>query len=256
MARWPTVRACSLLLACCGLLLPFAATAQSDPLRSPLWEGMQYRFFQGQKVVFDDRVKVRLPAAAEDSRSVPVEVVVEDFGPVERILLFADLNPIPKILQFHPGKAKPKLAFRFKVEQSTPVRAAVLDDKGVWHVGGAWISAAGGGCSMPSYAASSPLWQERIGEVSARQWSRVEGDSRLRFRVIHPMDTGLASGIPLFHLEDVNILTADGELLARLELFEPVAENPVISLDLDHAGPVRIEGRDTQGNAVSAMVAP
>ena len=137
------------------------------------------------------------------------------------------------------------------------VRAAVLDGDGTWHVGGAWISAAGGGCTMPSVGAGSPIWQERIGEVAARQWTPFEGGgSRLRFRVIHPMDTGLAAGIPVFHLEDVRILTEAGDTLARLALYEPVSENPLLSLDFDYVGPVRVEGRDTQGNQVSARVTP
>ena len=245
-----------LWLAAIGSAPVMAAGAPDDPLRSPLWTGMQARFFSGATVVFDDRVQVRMPEAAEDSLNVPVEVVADGFDRIERILLFADLNPIPKILEFEPGQARPKLAFRLKVEQSTPVRAAVLDDQGVWHVGGSWISAAGGGCTMPSVGTGNPLWQERIGEVAARQWSSVEGGSRLRFRVIHPMDTGLAAGIPVFHLEDVRVLTDDGEPLARLALYEPVSENPVISLDFDYRGPVRIEGRDTQGNLVSARVVP
>ena len=246
---------CLLLTLSCGL----AAWADDalDPLRSPLWSGMKARFFDpGARVVFDQRVQVRMPAAAEDSLNVPVEVAVEGIAPVARVLLFADLNPIPKILEFEPLSVRPWLAFRFKVEQATPVRAAVLDGDGVWHVGGAWISAAGGGCTMPSVGTGNPVWQERIGEVAARLWPRNEGGSRLRFRVIHPMDTGLAAGIPVFHLDDLAVLDDVGTPLAKLTLFEPVSENPVISLELPVAGPVRLQGRDTQGNAVSAQVMP
>lgn len=252
-------KAVAVLAAClwlAGAAHGAAPATGEDPLRSPLWAGMQQRFFDGQPVVFDERVQVRMPATAEDSLNVPVEVSARGFDRIERILVFADLNPIPKILEFEPGQARPRLAFRLKVEQSTPVRAAVLDGHGTWHVGGAWISAAGGGCTMPSIGTGNPLWQERIGEVAARQWSPFDGGSRLRFRVIHPMDTGLAAGIPVFHLEDVRILDDAGEPLARLALYEPVSENPVISLDFDRVGPVRIEGRDTQGNPVSARVAP
>ena len=244
---------------CLLLIAPvvFADGSQAtDPLRSPLWSGMKARFFADAPVRFDERVQVFMPAAAEDSLNVPVEVVVDGIDAIERILLFADLNPIPKILEFEPGAARPWLAFRFKVEQATPVRAAVLDRSGVWHVGGAWISAAGGGCTMPSVGAGNPIWQERIGEVAARMWPREDGGSRLRFRIIHPMDTGLAAGIPVFYLEDLAILDGDGEPLVKLTLYEPVSENPLISLDLPGSGPVRLQGRDTQGNGVSAQVQP
>lgn len=248
------------LLCCCLCLaasLAFATQPDAiDPLRSPLWSGMKARFFADAPVRFDDRVQVFMPAAAEDSLHVPVEVVVDGIDDIERILLFADLNPIPKILEFEPGVARPWLAFRFKVEQATPVRAAVLDRAGTWHVGGSWISAAGGGCTMPSVGAGNPIWQERIGEVAARLWPREDGGSRLRFRIIHPMDTGLAAGIPVFYLEDLDVLDADGERLAKLTLYEPVSENPVLSLDLPGTGAVRLLGRDTQGNGVSAQVSP
>lgn len=237
------------------MVLPATAAAGDDPLRSPLWESMKQRFLADAEVVFDERVQVRMPAAAEDSLQVPVEVAIHGIDHIERIVLFADLNPIPGILQYRPAHASPWLAFRLKVEQSTPVRAAVLGQDGVWRVGGAWVSAAGGGCTMPSYGNGNPLWQERIGEVVARQWPRPAGHSRLRLRIIHPMDTGLAAGIPVFHLDELRFTSAQGTELGRLSLYEPVAENPVLSLDFAHRGVVHIEGRDTQGNLVSARVA-
>ena len=244
-----------------GWLMLFAsavamAAPADDPLRSPLWTGMKQRFLADATVVFDERVQVRLPAAAEDSLQVPVEVAVAGIERVERIVVFADLNPIPKILEYRPASGSPWFAFRLKVEQSTPVRAAVRDGEGIWHVGGAWVSAAGGGCTMPSVGNGKPLWQERIGEVSARLWPRPAGHSRLRLRIIHPMDTGLAAGIPVFHLDQVRFLADDGRDLGTFTLYEPVAENPVLSLDLAHAGAVRIEGVDTQGHPVAARVAP
>lgn len=235
---------------------PVAASAATDPLESPLWPSMQKRFFDGSKVVFDPRVTVVMPPSAEDPLLVPVEVAIRDLDDVEEVLLFADLNPLPKILEFFPRQATLALAFRLKVEQSTPVRAAARTADGVWHVGGSWVSAAGGGCTMPSVASGNPAWQERLGEVSARQWSRADGGSRLRLRVIHPMDTGLAAGIPVFHIDTMTVRDEAGAELARLVLYEPVSENPVLSLDLKHRGAVRIDGRDTQGNPIAARVAP
>ena len=230
------------------------ASLATDPLQSSQWPGMQQRFFDGQTVVFDPRVTVVMPASAEDPLLVPVEVRITDLDDIEQILLFADLNPIPKILEFFPSQAEPTLSFRLKVEQSTPVRAAAKTRDGVWHVGGSWVSATGGGCTMPSVASSEPIWQERLGEVAARQWSRPAGHSRLRMRIIHPMDTGLAAGIPVFHVDTLTISDGGGQELARLVLFEPVSENPVLSVDLKHQGDLRIVGRDTQGNPIDARV--
>ena len=233
---------------------PVAASAATDPLDSPLWPGMQTRFFEGEKVVFDARVRIMMPPSAEDPLMVPVEVRIDGLDDVEQVMLFADLNPIPKILEYFPRKAALALSFRLKVEQSTPVRAAARTADGVWHVGGTWVSAAGGGCTMPSVASGNPAWQERLGEVSARQWSRADGLSRLRMRIIHPMDTGLAAGIPVFHVDTLKISDADGAELARLVLYEPVSENPVLSLDLAARGALDIECRDTKVNPIAAHV--
>ena len=196
-----------------------------------------------------------MPAAAEDALQVPVMVTAAGLAGVVEVLVFADLNPLPKILQYWPVHAEPDIGFRFKVEQSTPVRAAMRTRDGVWHVGGAWLRASGGGCTAASVGSSQGLWQDRLGEISARLWPQAgAGIQRLRFRVIHPMDTGLAAGIPVFHLDRVEMRDADGALLATLQTFEPVAENPVISVDLHSTGEVRLLMNDIQGNRYSAQV--
>ena len=245
------------LFASCLLASPLAWSANpSDPLRSPAWDAMVARHLDGGTVVFDERVKVRMPPTAEDALAVPVEVQVEGIDNVQEIRLIADLNPIPLILSYLPTRAEPAISFRFKVEQSTPVRAAARTPDGVWHVGGGWLSAAGGGCTAPSYGTGEGLWRDQLNQVSGALWSREDGHSRLKLRVMHPMDTGLASGIPVFHIESLQVLDAKGRELALVRTYEPVSENPVLSLDLKGKGPVRIVGRDIQGNRIDAKVAP
>lgn len=233
-----------------------ARTLPEDPLRSPLWTAMAERFLDGGAIVFDDRVKVFVPGSAEDALNVPVTVDARAVADVVEILVFADLNPIPKIIEFEPLRADAALSLRFKVEQSTPVRAAVRTKDGAWRVGGAWLSAAGGGCTTPSIASGAKAWQERFGEVSARLWPKPAGISRMRVRIVHPMDTGLAARIPVFHIDRVSLRDGEGTELGRLHLWEPISENPVISIDLHHHGTVAIEARDIQGNAFSASVRP
>jgi sulfur-oxidizing protein SoxY len=66
------------------------------------------------------------------------------------------------------------------------------------------------------------------------------------------MDTGLAKdNTPAFFIERLDIKGKDGDPLATLELFEPVAENPTVTLDLKvpaSDGAVTIDGRDNNGN--------
>lgn len=237
-------------IACAGTV----AAVADDPLASPGWRYMLARFLSDAPVQFDSRVEVIAPTSAEDVMAVPVEVRVRDLPNVKQILVFADLNPLPEILRYYPQQAQPQIGFRFKVEQSTPIRAAVLSDDG-WHVGGVWLSASGGGCTTPSAATGSGLWQERLGEISARHWLQPTGQ-RLKLQVIHPMDTGLAVGIPRLFIETLNLSDASGALLARIEPHEPIAENPVFSVDLNTRGGVRIDGRDLHGNRFAAELQP
>ena len=48
------------------------AGTQADPLDSPRWEDMKKVIFDGQPVVFDDRITVTGPAVAEDALNVPI----------------------------------------------------------------------------------------------------------------------------------------------------------------------------------------
>jgi sulfur-oxidizing protein SoxY len=232
---------------------PVAEPLPSDPLKSFMWQEMHERLLGGEPFRFDERVEVTAPADAEDSMNVPVMVDASALGRVERIVVFAELNPIHKVLEMEPLEARAAVAFRIKVQQATPVRAAALTGDGVWHVGGRVVEAAGGGCTAPSLGSGNPDWASRLGEVSGRLWQRDDG-TRLRVRIMHPMDTGLVDGIPAFYLEELEFRDAGGRRLARLQLFEPVSENPVITLDLPAVESVSIDGRDNNGNPVVARV--
>ena len=139
-----------------------------------------------------------------------------------------------------------------------PVRAAVRTADGVWHVGGTWVNTTGGGCTLPSTGAGSPEWQQRLNEVSARQWPRIDGGTRLRLQIVHPMDTGLAAGIPAFHIETLDLSTAEGKRLMRIRPAEPVSENPLFTIDIPATamskGSLLISGQDNNGNPIRALL--
>lgn len=246
-----------------ALGLPYAVAAPAgeqtanDPLNSPRWGDMAKAFFDGQEVVFDPRISVSGPLVAEDSLNVPITVDASALPGVEEMIVFADFNPILKALRFEPGAAQARLGFRLKLQQSSPVRVAARTVDGVWRVGGAWVTATGGGCTLPSVGSGSPEWQERLNEVSGRLWARIDGGERLRMRVIHPMDTGLAAGIPAFHIEDIVISDENGRILSRIQPLEPVSENPSFTIDLAEAasgGRLHVSGRDNNGNRIDAWV--
>jgi sulfur-oxidizing protein SoxY len=218
---------------------------------------MKKVIFDGQPVVFDDRITVTGPAVAEDALNVPITADASAVPGVEEMIVFADFNPILKVLRFEPGSARASLGFRIKLQQSSPIRVAARTVDGVWRVGGTWVTTTGGGCTLPSLGSGSPEWQERLNEVNGRLWPRIGGGERLRMRLIHPMDTGLAAGIPAFHIEDIVITDEAGQVLSRIQPLEPVAENPSFTLDFAAAAPgtrVHVGGRDNNGNRIDAWV--
>ncbi|MGB8600030.1 MAG: quinoprotein dehydrogenase-associated SoxYZ-like carrier [Burkholderiales bacterium] len=246
------------LMAGFALLAPSAQAEVSseDPLKSVLWEWVKKEHFGTAKVVFDDRVKVTAPALAEDSMNVPVAVSIEGLADVQEVLVLVDLNPIKKVLQFYPEKTKAYLAFRLKLEQSSAIRAAARTSDGVWHVGGVNVAATGGGCSVPSGASQNKLWESHLNEVQGKVWPNAAGSQRVRARIVHPMDTGLASGIPAFFIQKLDLSDDVGTHLMRIETFEPVSENPVFTFDIGNTNidKLWLTGIDNNGNKIRAQI--
>lgn len=231
-----------------------------DPFGSHQWPEMRKEFLggPGARVEFDPRVQVRGPAFAEDPMNVPISVSAEGLSDIQKIVVLVDRNPIRKVLEFRPLVAtKAAISFRFKLEQGSPVRAAVLTSDGVWHVGGTLVESSGGGCTVAGATRRDGSWSRTLGEVSGRLFDGFDGSAaRLRVRVMHPMDTGLVGGIPAFYLKQVAVIDAGGTELLRLATWEPVSENPVFSFDFAArpSGPFRVTGVDNNGNRVEGRL--
>jgi len=146
-----------------GLLTRARAAAadpfDGDPHKSHLWPPLRTDTIGAKaRWRFDDRVQVQGPGFAEDPMNVPVSVRAELDG-VQRIVVVVDRNPIKKVLELQPVAALPVVSFRFKLEQGSPVRALVLVG-GVWHVGGAWVDSAGGGCTVSGATRKDGSWTQ------------------------------------------------------------------------------------------------
>ncbi len=259
----------ALALPATGLAQPADATG-GDPFGSMLWPDLRREFLGTAPVQFDPRVKVSGPAFAEDPMNVPISVSADGLGPVDVIMVFVDRNPIRKVLEYFPVGSLPRLSFRFKLQQASPVRAAVKTRDGAWHVGGVVVDSAGGGCTAPGLTRRDGSWSRSLGEVSARVFPRsvapLESDAtgatgaetatRVRLRVMHPMDTGLAVGIPAFYINRLSLRDGAGRELMRLNAFEPVSENPIFSFDFTQTpeGSLSLVGTDNNGNRIAGTV--
>lgn len=240
-------------------LAPAWAKAGADPFGSLAWPDLAREHFGAKaRVEFDPRVQVQVPAFAEDPMNVPVTVRVQGLEDIEQILVIVDRNPIRKVLELFPvdRRALPAVSFRFKLEQASPVRAAARTRDGVWHVGGALVDSAGGGCTVSGATRKDGSWSQTLGQVQGKLFSEGGGPSRLRVRLMHPMDTGLVAGIPAFYVNKVSVRDGGGRELLRIQPYEPVSENPVFSFDFAEppAGGIQLVGTDNNGNRIQSRI--
>lgn len=253
-------RALLTLAAAAAPVLAGAAELPSDPLGSPVWHDIAVKHFAGADVVFDERVKVLVPGVVENQAQVPVTADARQLPNVTKLIVIADLNPIRHVLTLtpEPGKAEAYISLRMKIEQATPVRAAALTSDGVWHVGGVFLEAAGGGCSAPAMARGQASWYDTLGDAQGKMWRQENGSARLRFRIRHPMDTGLAKdNTPAFYIEKFDFKSGTGASLGTLEMFEPVSEDPTVTMELKVPATdasINIDGRDNNGTIFRSTV--
>ena len=247
-----------------------SAGSQTDPYPSSAWAGLHKQYLNGEPFVFDERVQVTGPAFAEDPMNVPLSIDAKALPEVTQMVVLVDRNPIRKVLVYYPQAMLPRVSFHFKLEQASAVRAAAKTRDGVWHVGSTWVEASGGGCTVAGGSRKDGSWARTLGQVSGRVFDpaqRTRAQSldpaqspdtplRLRLRVMHPMDTGLVSGIPAFYINRLQVSSSQGEPLLRLELFEPVSENPVLSFDFPRAvpGALVLTGSDNNGNRLAGQI--
>ena len=86
--------------------------------------------------------------------------------------------------------------------------------------------------------------------ISAAAWSALRHEPALAFYLIGA--PRLVAGVPAFHIEELELRDAADRLWWRLELHEPVAENPLLTFELDQRPPGQLwlQGRDNNGNLI------
>lgn len=260
MSLW-TMKLLCIAPLCLALGLPGRGDARAlpaDPLGSPMWEHHAAGLFGDAPVEFDTHVLVHVPQIAEDQRVFPVTVDARAIPEVARVVVLADLNPIPVAVDYRLAAGAAFLATRIKLDQRTPVRAAVQTRDGTWHVGGSWVDAAGGGCSAPPASRVRGDWAEHLGEVRGAAWTDIDRDMvRLRMTFRHPMDTGLVENVPPYNIERLTIRDDAGKLLGEMDIFGSVAEDPAFTVMIEsHGGAVRFVARDTAGLEFSGQTRP
>lgn len=222
--------------------------ANTDPLNSPMWEDVRKKFLNNEEFVFDNKnIIIKVPSFADNPLQVPIYVDASYYKNAKRLLIFADLNAIIPLVDMELLDFKPVISVNMKIAQGTPLRAALLDENGLWHVASANIKSFGGGCSVASEASALENWESQLGKSKYHTFKKDEV-YRIKFSVFHPMDTGLFVGNPAFFIEKI-IIKENNKIVAKIKTHASVSENPRFLLETQKGnGNYLITITDNDGN--------
>lgn len=226
-----------------------------NPINSPTFDDILKDIIKNEKYVFDDEnIEIKVPSFADNPIQVPIFVNGKNIQNAKRMILFADLNPIPKIIDMDLKEIYPILSLNIKVAQETPLRALVLDEKGVWHIGSKNIKSFGGGCSVASVSTSDTDFGKLLGKIKAEIFKIDENTNRIKTSIFHPMETGLIFGAPEFYINKIE-LSSNENILSSMELFSAISENPRFIFEVKkRASNYNIKFSDIDGNVFSSEI--
>lgn len=226
----------------------------NNPVESPTFDDILKDIIQNEKYIFDDKnIKIKVPAFADNPIQVPIFVDAKAIKNAKRLIIFADLNPIPKIIDMNLENLLPIISLNIKVAQETPIRALILDDKNLWHIGSNNIKSFGGGCSVSSVSSSNTDFEKLLGKAKGDVFKT--GDIyRLKASIFHPMETGLVFGNSEFYINKITI-KAKEEILANILTYSAISENPRFIFETKvKSDDYKIEFTDIDGNKFSSEI--
>lgn len=223
-------------------------TYAKNPVESPTFDDILKEIIKDEKYIFDDiNIKIKVPLFADNPIQVPIFVDAKAIKNAKKLIIFTDLNPIPKVIDMDLVNLLPIVSLNIKVAQETPIRALVLDDKGVWHIGSNNIKSFGGGCSVSSVASSDTNFDKLLGKTKGNIF-KTDGVYRLKTSIFHPMETGLVFGNSEFYINKITI-KADNQILAKIDAYSSISENPRFIFEtLVESKDYKIEFFDIDGN--------
>ena len=197
-----------------------------NPIPSPTFDDILKEIIKNDSYIFDnENVKIKVPNFADNPVQVPIFVNAKNIKNAKRMILFADLNPTAEIIDMDLKNILPLVSLNIKVAQETPIRALVLDENNVWHIGSKNIKSFGGGCSVASVSSSNTDFSNLLGKIKIEVFEVEDNIYRIKSSIFHPMETGLIFGNPEFYINKI-VLKDNTNILSTMELFSPISENP------------------------------
>ena len=224
-----------------------------NPIETPTFDEILKPIIGDKKYIFDDEnIVLEVPNFADNPIQVPILVDAKKIKNAKQMILFADLNPIPIIVDMNLKELLPLISINIKVAQETPIRALVLDDKNIWHIGSKNIKSFGGGCSVASSASSGDDFAKLLGKTKIDLFSN-DGIIRIKSSIFHPMETGLMFGNSAFYINKI-VLKADDKNISEIKTYSAISENPRFIFETKiKAQNYKIEFFDIDGNQFSAQ---
>mgnify|MGYP001265314198 CR=1 FL=1 len=226
-----------------------------DPLNSVNWLDLKEAYLGEGAAEFDPRITLMLPPEIENSHEVPLTVMIpRTLGHIREIVILAENNPIQQVLRLYPHRPVHSLSLTMRLETSTPVRAAALLENGTWLVGSQHANVlTPGGCSAPGGNAGGE-GNEELGQIALKKFDDggIYKNDRLKFRIKHPMDTGLvtdASGetVPAYYIDRISVHDQSG-LLIQFDTQAAMSADPVVTIDVPELKQnLRITASDSMG---------
>ena len=216
--------------------------------------GKNYEFLNNSKIkiIIQDEVE----EAHEVSMVVKIPKILKD---TKKIFILVDNNPIQLVTKIFPQKPLKSVGFNIRMEQDSFVRAAILDSKNIWNISSKKVIVKSpGGCSLPACDPTKEICEpSKLGKIVMHKYKRSSGDWRLKFKINHPMDTGLvtdpSSGkiIPEYHVNWLYFQN-DEEELAKAQTYGALSANPTFILDFyDDFSKPSVKATDTKGKSFS-----
>jgi sulfur-oxidizing protein SoxY len=219
-----------------------------NPISTPTFDEILKTIIDNKEYIFDDKnITIEVPNFADNPIQVPILVDAKKIKDAKQLILFADLNPIPVIVDMKLNELLPLISLNIKVAQETPIRALVLDDENIWHIGSANIKSFGGGCSVASSASSGDDFAKLLGKTKIDIFEN-DGIIRIKSSIFHPMETGLIFGNSAFYINKI-LLKADDKNISEIKTYSAISENPRFIFETKtKASNYKIEFFDTDGN--------
>ena len=108
-----------------------------DPKNSEVWNDLQNELLgENANVFFVDDIKLIMQDYIEEAHKVPLIVTLpKRLQNFNKFILLIENNPIQQVISLKPYRAIEALGMNVRLEDDSPIRAAVLDNEGNWHVG-------------------------------------------------------------------------------------------------------------------------